>query len=226
METRLIFCWSPGRCGTKYLAKMLQTVPGIVARHEPPPRLSECSTSPLVFWDRDKLPAIEALQAPVYIETGHVFANGFLPALLGLGVMPDVVQITRAHRDVALSLWRRLSIPGRTGRGKQFLLEPDFAGWQSLTDYQLCYWHSQAIERRGYYYQNSVDRWVWLRFEDLVHGDGLSRTIQVLDLPEPNWRKYDQRRGWKVNGNPLNYYNHWPDGDLDAQEREIDALWS
>jgi hypothetical protein len=133
-----------------------------------------------------------------------------------------VVQIHRNHRNVALSLWRRRSIPGRTERGIEFLLLPTFAGWQQLTDYQLCYWHSREVERQGCERQGSVDRWLHVQFDELVNGDAFVDLIRQLNLPNPG-REYERRRGWKVNGNPLNYYSQFPDGDLNAQEDEIDG---
>lgn len=221
METRLIFCWSPGRCGTGYLAKMLQAIPGVVAKHEPLPRFSECTTRPLCFWTFEKLPAIEATGAAIYAETTHV-VRGFLPSLLSLGIKPDIIQITRPHRDVALSFWRRRSIPGRTGRGKKFLMNPDFPGWQDLTGYQLCYWHSREVARRAVTISIGFDRWFPVEFDALVNRDGFGAIVDALDLPAPNWQRYNERRLWKVNSNPANYYTVFPDGDIDAQEREVD----
>ena len=40
---RLIFCASPGRCGTKYLASLLDTAAMTQAFHEPEPTLAQAS---------------------------------------------------------------------------------------------------------------------------------------------------------------------------------------
>ena len=220
METSLVFVWSPGRCGTGYLAKMLQTIPGIVARHEPPPQFSMDIEDRERFWREEKLPAIEAMNTPIYIETSHVFP-AFLPSLWAIGEGAAIIQIKRDHRDVALSYWRRRSIPGRSGRGKSFLLQPDFDGWRDLTDYQLCYWHSREIERWANWASIAVDTWLPIEFDALVNGDGFRGIVAGLDLPEPNWMTYAKRRHWTVNGNPENYYQVVPDGDLSEQESEV-----
>lgn len=203
---------------------MLQTIPGVVAKHEPPPRFSECQGNQVAFWTLEKLPAIDAIGVPIYAETSHVFRE-FLSSLLNLGRKPDVIQITRDHRDVALSFWRRRSIPGRTGRGKKFLYQPDFPGWQDMTGYQLVYWHSREVERRAFTASLGARRWVLVDFEDLVNGNGFGAIVDALGLPAPNWQAYNQRRHWRVNGNPENYYQVFPDGDIDAQEREVDKLF-
>lgn len=220
-ETRLIFCWSPGRCGTRYLTRLFETVPGVVARHEPPPRFSECEGSKRAFWALQKMPAIEALQAPVYVETSHCFALGFLEPLVEMGYDSDIVQIQRNHRDVALSYWRRWSIPGRTRRGKEFLLQPTFDGWTELTDYQLCYWHALEVDRRAGNGRLQVHRWHVVDFDNLVGGSGFLELVESLGLPGPNKRAYERRRCEIVNANPANYYQHFPKGDLDRLEAKV-----
>jgi hypothetical protein len=204
---------------------MLQTIPGIIAKHEPPPRFHMQMVDRVGFWLDHKLPAIQGYGVDTYIETSHLFV-GFLPSLLSVGLMPDVLQITRNHRDVALSMWRRRSIPGRTERGRIYVLSPDFSGWGDYTDYQLCYWHSREVEQRAIGAQATVDMWHSIEFEDLVHGDAFEIVVRVLGLPDPNWAAYTGWRDWIVNGNPRNYYKHFPEGDIDAQECEVDRLFN
>jgi len=180
MAAQMTFCVSPGRCGTGYLAKMLQCCRDVVVRHEPEPRFSEVGEEaqfdPSIarsFWDR-KLAAIDGAR---YIETSHVLVNGFAEALLGLNVDTGLIAITRSHRDVALSLWRRRSIPGRTGSGRKFLRHPDAPSLRPLpegkwTDYQLCYWHCLEVEaRQKWLEQVCVEQdklFHWLPFEELL----------------------------------------------------------
>lgn len=220
METRLVFCWSPGRCGTKYLTRLFETVPGVVAKHEPPPRFSECKGSKRMFWALEKIPAVMALGVPVYVETSHCFVLGFLEPLVELGYKPDVIQIQRKHRDVALSYWRRRSIPGRTRRGREFLLQPTFDGWEQLTDYQLCYWHALEVDRLAHTAREQVDRWHTVDFDNLIGGSGFLELVESMGLPAPV-QAYERRRHEIANANPANYYRHFPKGDLNRLEAEV-----
>jgi hypothetical protein len=120
-----------------------------------------------------------------------------------------------------VSYWRRSSIPGRTARGIEYLLDPSFAGWDSLTDYQLCYWHCLEVERLGAIARRDIENWVAVEFDDLVGGEGFHTIVDALGLPEPNWTEYYKRRLWHVNRSPDNYYALWPDGNLDEQEAAV-----
>jgi len=237
----MIFVASPGRCGTKYLAKMLEVLPGVEARHEAPPDFASCAYEAQAdaniaarFWRDKKLPAIRRSRAEVYVETSHVFTNGFAEALVSLGVAFDVVFLLRMHRDVALSYWRRRSIPGRTERGRMYLARPDgdvclqLRDWTQLDDYQLCYWHCLETEAR-------CGRLIWkfngsttyaMTMNRLVDGSGFRELVQEMGLPRPaDWRGYEARREWVVNANPENYYRVWPEGELAELEAGVrDAL--
>ena len=45
----------------------------------------------------------------------------------------------------------------------------------------------------------------------------------IMGLPEPNWKIYDKRADWRVNGNPEKYYKVFPEGNLDEQEERING---
>lgn len=205
--------------------------------HEPDPRFSdvgrEAQFEPDVarqFWTERKLPTIDGQR---YVETNHVFVNGFAETLLGLDVDTSLMAITRNHRDVALSLWRRRSIPGRTGRGCQFLRHPDAPSLRPLprkerperwTDYQLCYWHCLEVEAR----QKWLERvcrdqgrlFYWLAFDDIFAQATIEQLVDWLGI-SVDWWHYNMRCNWRVNANPENYYNEFPKGDMDALEREV-----
>ena len=165
---RLIFTVTTGRSGTGYLAKMLSFVPNVVSYHEPRPdfadvmRLVQQDVSIAYgFWIEKKLPQIMEEPASTYIETSHLFCKGFVEPLLKLGVTPDLIILTRPHRRVAASLHRLDTIPGRTEKGLRYLVSPGdpgvlaLPGWQTLTDYQLCYWYCLEIERRSHEYERT-----------------------------------------------------------------------
>ena len=101
------------------------------------------------------LPAIADDKAPIYVETSHLVCKGFLEPLLKLGVLPDLIIHRRAARDIALSMLKMGTIPGKSEKGLRFYLSPDDPGvleidnWRELEDYQICFWYCLEIERRA-----------------------------------------------------------------------------
>ena len=161
MNKRMIFVLSPGRTGTAYLARVLGSVSGVAASHEPEPNFARVSRAAQhsddaakEFWQEHKIPDIERCVEPVYFETSHQFVY-FAEALLKLGYPVDVIVLTRPHREVALSHWRRNAIPGRMSLGRAYLSDPAAASavlplpdWDTFEDYQLVYWHCLEVEAR------------------------------------------------------------------------------
>lgn len=237
MVATLTFCVSPGRCGTGYLAKVLQCTTDAVVRHEPEPRFHKVGEEAQFdrdvarqFWLDWKLPAINGQR---YVETSHVLVNGFAAELLGLSVEIGLIAIKRNHRDVALSLWRRRSIPKRTRRGCQFLRHPDAPSLRKLpakvpdwTGYQLCFWHCLEVEARQEWLETMCAQqgrpFYWLSFDDMFKQHAIATLSDALGLTM-DWNKYQSRRDWRVNANPENYYKVSPSGDLDELEREVQA---
>jgi hypothetical protein len=236
VETHLIFTLSPGRCGTGYLAKMLQTVPGVEARHEGKPDFVEVARDAQhdpeiarLFWLERKLPYIATLNTAVYAETSHLFVHGFAQALLDLNIPADLIVLTRPHREVALSYWQRGSIPGTTKRGKQYLLDPTGSvllpvrGWDSLNRYQRCYWHCLEVEARcdALTTQYVAGNVCYTSLAQVTTQEGFLTLLRCLGLPEPR-PQYESRREWVVNANPAAYKrNVIPDDELDRLEAEV-----
>ena len=238
-DKRLIFTISPGRCGTKYLFEMLKTVPGIAVEHEPKPGFEDAARlaqfipdASRRFWAEYKLPYIARHTENVYFETGHVFVNGFADTLLELGHIADLVILSRPHREVALSRWRRGSIPVRTERGGQYGIHPNargvllpITGWETWNDYQLCYWFCLEVEARSAYYSEM--------YKDMgakVHHTTLSkiatergflRLLSDLGLPGPDMEAYRTRAQNRYNESSSHSKMRVPDGDLDEIEQEV-----
>jgi hypothetical protein len=203
-EKTLVFTVTTGRSGTAYLASLLARLPSTTALHEPDPSFTsvmrDVQTRPEVareFWCEKKLPFIAEQDARVYVETSHLFCKGFFEQLLALGVRPALIFLRREPCDVARSLYRLGTIPGRTEKGRAFLLEPDdphtlfVSDWESLTDYQLCFWYCLEIERRQKLYQVLADRYdldaLLLSFSELIgqsHGI-LSRVATSVGATQP-----------------------------------------
>jgi hypothetical protein len=160
-DKKLVFTVTPGRSGTAYLAKLLEIVPGVSAHHEPDPnfaailRTSSKEADRAFAFVRDyKLPAIQAVQAPIYAETSHLTAKGFLEPMLLLGLRPALIFLSRPPREVAWSFMLRTTVPHRTDLGQMYLLSPGdpyvlpLQGWEQASDYQLCFWYALEMERR------------------------------------------------------------------------------
>jgi len=233
----MIFTLSPGRCGTKYLKHVLESVPGVESVHEGIPNFIEAWPEALRsrdvarwFWLEEKLPAIEATSAQTYFETSHHF-KGYAAALLALSIVPDILVIERPHREVALSFWRRKSIPGKSERGRKYLLHPDgpvllkIKRWKRLSDYQLCYWYCleteamvRALARQFSTVGATVHR---TSLAELLTLKGFWAITEAFGLPTPRWHTYNRMKDWQVNVTPHAYRSSWPRGDLDAQEQQV-----
>jgi len=215
----VILTVTTGRSGTGYLTELLSALPSVACFHEPVPLFSdvmrEAQRDPSVataFWVERRLPAVRREASKVYIETSHIVCKGFLEPLIELGIVPDLILLSRPHREVAKSLLHLGTIPGRTEKGRRYYLCPEdpgvipLPGWESLHDYQLCYWYCLEIERRRHHYRmlmsdlgaNVVD----VSLEELRTFRGVTALLKSLDLPRFNlvfWSRFLLRGGKKVN---------------------------
>jgi hypothetical protein len=199
-ETKtLIFTVTPGRSGSKYLAALLSTVPGVASHHEPSPdfasvmrRAQQDPEIAFSFLRHKKLPAIAEYTDPVYVETSHLFCKGFLEPLLLMEIYPKLIFLRRHPTDVAWSLVERGTIPTRTSSGCLYLLDPrdpnvlPLKGWESMTDYQLCFWYALEIERRLLRYIDYAKSfnltYVEVHQEDLGKSENYVQLLQDLEL--------------------------------------------
>lgn len=203
---RLIFTITTGRSGTAYLASIFGYAKGVDAFHEPSPEfvdvLREVQGDPIqakLFMLEHKLPAIARTSSRVYVETSHLACKGFFEPLLDIGIVPDLIIHRRAKRDVALSMFRMGTIPGRSDKGLKFYLSPEDPGvlplgdWQGLTDYQICFWYCLEIERRAQHYRKLFSQYGGRIVETTLPGlksfkglvdcfDGLG-----LEVKTPKW---------------------------------------
>jgi hypothetical protein len=255
---RVVFSLSPGRCGTRWLALALQTVEGVVARHEPGPNFAdvmrtaqEKTSLAYQFWLERKLPAmlaeLRSAGSRVYVETSHLFGQGFVEPLLDVGVVPDAIVLRRGGgldrhlRDVALSYWRRGSVPGRTAPGRTWLLAPaagarngnggppKYMAPEAWTDYQCCYWFAVEMEYRSRLYAERLRqcgaRVHETTLEELTERQGFARLVEALQLGDVAWGAYEEMAQRKVNATPDARRAAMPDGDLEAQEVEVEVMY-
>ena len=241
---RLIFTVTTGRSGTDYLARMLECVPGVASRHEARPNfvwaMRDAQTDPELarrFWVEQKLPSIELTNGSVYAETSHVVCKGFLEPLLELGHRPDLILLRRPHREVAMSMYRLGTIPGRTTKGLKWYLHPDdpgvlaLPGWQELHDYQICYWYCLEIERRRQMYEQMIQalggRVVSITLAELATFGGFMRLRKELDLPRflvgpAHWLRYFRRTRVRANTQAKSKRETPLPDTPEALEREVD----
>lgn len=201
-QKRLIFTVTTGRSGTNYLTNMLSYLPNVTSLHEPEPDyhhvLRSVQHQPELAYEfliERKLPAIAADKAPIYIETSHLFCKGFFEPLLDLGIVPDLILLSRDKRSVAKSMYQLNQIPARTEIGRNYLVQPDdpqvlpLPNWESLHDYQLCYWYTLEIERRQQVYSAEVKKrggMVYaITLEDFSTIKGFWSLLWAMKLPFP-----------------------------------------
>jgi hypothetical protein len=220
-KKRLIFSVTTGRSGTAYLASIFGFAKGVYSVHEPVPEyadvLRQAQNEPAAakqFLLEKKLPAILKTPGHIYVETSHLACKGFLEPLLQLGIVPDLIIHRRSSRDVALSMLKMGTIPGRSDKGRRFYLSPEdrevleLLEWQSLNDYQLCYWYCLEIERRAVLYKKlfitAGARVTETTLEGLKGFEGLTQCFSDLDLQIkfPSWLsrlRFLRSTGVKVN---------------------------
>jgi len=199
-------CVTAGRSGTTLLAKLLALAEDICAVHEPEPAyhsvLSEVRQNPetAVSFVRDvKLPYILSRPERNYAETSFVFCEGFFEAFIVLDIPFRIIVLDRNPSDVAVSLWRIHAIPHRTADGREWLLDPvqrdvmQMPGWETMSDYQLCYWYCLEIERRkGLYIQQCRARNIpvaEVSLQQLLHWETFQELCEMCDLALPEAAK-------------------------------------
>lgn len=217
-EKSLIFCVTNGRSGTKALTALFSRLPQVHACHEDKPSfhllMRWVQQNPRLaqdFWLHQKLPGIGKSAKPIYVETSHLFAKGFIEPLLAIGGRPKMVFLKREPRLIAKSMLALGDVPGRSKRALKWYLAPDdpvflkLENSDRLSDYQLCYWHALETEARQEHYRK-LCRSHNLRFadadtrtlNDLSAFETLCRELEI-DLTEADRQSLQQQIGSTVN---------------------------
>lgn len=172
-QKQLVFCVTNGRSGSKTLARLLDCLQQVQSQHEPAPSfhlIMRWAQNNAVlaenFWLYQKLPAIAECHKPIYLETSHLFAKGFIEPLLELGGRPKIIFLNRDLRATAMSMLMLNDIPGRTRRALKWYLSPSDAlcaglrpgQAETFSDYQLCYWHALEMQARQNHYSDLAAR--------------------------------------------------------------------
>jgi hypothetical protein len=243
---RLIFCVTPGRSGTTYLAGLLEGLNKTVSVHEAKPnfvsrmrRVQSNRIEAIKFWEEKKIPAIQSLGCNFYIETSHLFCKGFFEPLVENYQLPNLIILRRSLRQVAKSLTKLNTIPGRTKSGLRWYLQPSdpvllkIEDSKNLNDYQICYWYCLEIEARSKKYKEIVlekgGKVTEVSLDGLRQGDDLSRLILELGLPKMSlWLRLKKLFNKRVKKNAstsadANTYTSKLD-DLDYEKLEQEVL--
>lgn len=219
IDRQLILTCTTGRSGTGFLAAALTMVPGLVSTHEPKPWLAEVlrdvQTDPDLarrFLLERKLPEWANITTRSYAETSHLYCKGFFEPLFDLGLRPDLVILHRPPRQVACSMLRLDTVPGRTAQGLRWYLSPDdpgvlpLPGWRELDDYQLCYWYCLEIARRAEHYdtlfRHHGARVSRIELAEVRTVGGFRRLLRELALPSLrpfDWLRLALNRYTRVN---------------------------
>lgn len=228
-QHRIILTATQGRTGTQLLTNLLNLVPGVHAEHEPAPpidnvwwRLRDNPRLAKTWLSRYKLPAIlktiqNSPDSSVYAETSHMLCKGFFEPLLDLGIVFDLVVLSRDPRQIATSMYYLNDIPERTKTGRRWypmsddqgVLAPLPISHDGLSDYQMCYWYVLEMELlKLLYYKNWTEvgqRVVRVDLNDLLSKTRFKTFLRALDLPDPplqSWHDYKIMTMTRYNSKP------------------------
>jgi len=241
VNKELIFTVTPGRSGSTYLARLLETIPDVSAHHEPSPNFAQVmrlvQTQPHIAYNyltHYKFPAINNLPGRVYAETSHLACKGFIVPMIRMGLRPSLVILRRPPREVAWSFFERSTIPARSTPGIQDLLDPrdlgvvPLMGWDKMSNYQLCFWYALEIERRQLEYADLAYK-LGLNVVDITNRDlndwpKFAHLLTTFNLPvsEEIQRSHAQVSSTRHKPNPS--YQNCPDSSNLLEEEE--AVWS
>lgn len=217
-DKSLIFCVTNGRSGTKALTALFERLPQIHACHEDKPSfhllMRWVQQNPELaqdFWLHQKLPEIGKSPKPIYLDTSHLFAKGFVEPFLAIGGRPRMIFLKREPRLIAKSMLALGDIPGRSKRALKWYLAPDdpvflkLENTSQLSDYQLCYWHALETEARQEHYRK-LCRTHDLRFaeaetrtlNDLTAFENLCRELEI-ELTDADRKNLQQQIGSTIN---------------------------
>lgn len=239
----IVTCFSPGRSGTELLAHLLELAENTTSFHEPDPTYQQVTestrkhyTETEAFVRHVKLPSILSYPYENYVETSHLFAKGPFEAFINLKIPFRMIILNRDPRQVAKSHWRINAVPARSRKKQQFLLHPESPNvmklphWQSMTNYQLCYWYCLEIERRKPIYMEMCRAnglpVAEIHLNDLLDFDRFNLMCDELDLRLPAGAKQTHEKITSVRVNKKSkYLPNIPLVPLPKQERQVwDAL--
>ncbi len=210
---RLIFTACSGRTGTAYLASLLTLVQGIEVRQEYPPALTKKGMERALQYMHTEIPP----GTKAFVFVSHAFLKCGPEEWLKRHPETDLIVLKRPARQIALSEWRRFSIPSRTKLGCAANLSPygkdlryPIRNPEQLCDYALCYWHTLEIEARQ---KETAELFTaagravhTLSMKQLVNWKigHFQALLAALHLPEVPFERYRVIAKCKINGQSAN----------------------
>jgi hypothetical protein len=201
-----VFVATTGRSGTNTLAALFEHVPGCVSLHEGRPWMTSDypeESSPDEYFKElfRRKKRVEILRASagarVFIETNHQFIKNYSQHVVRcFGRRLKVVHLVRDPVSVARSFYAIGSVPGRTDRGRRWLLDPsradnrlqvsDLLGDDPTFRHDLyrCLWYWYEIEARIRHFRaaNPDVAVVDLGTEELNDPSSIARMLERLGL--------------------------------------------
>jgi hypothetical protein len=200
-----IFVASTGRTGTVSLAKIFEQINKAASFHEPYPIMlndyphGACKKK---YFDSlfNKLKRIYIKRAAIgnkyYIETNHMFVKNFIhQSIKQFDKKIKIIHLTRDPVSVARSFYQIGSIPGKSKRGKLYLLDPEDAdniirypskiGKNQKFDDDLmrCIWYWYEIEARIQKFKGEYSNVFWYTIKTDYLND-LNKMLEMFDKME------------------------------------------
>jgi hypothetical protein len=231
-----IFVATTGRSGSTALASVFEAVDGIVSFHEPWPAMTDAVPEGedrarhfkrLFLADKRLIVRRAALGRRCYLETNHQFIKRF--ADLAAAEFRDklrVIHLVRDPESVARSFHRIASVPGRSERGRTWLLDPDDADnllplgdllrddGPLSHDLHRCLWYWYETEARiaAFRARRPGVTWGLLRTEDINDLGRMGALFESFGLA------FDRARLESLVGVRHNTKKHYGEGSLGDDE--------
>ena len=201
-----IFVATTGRSGSTSLSRIFEAADDAACFHEPYPAMQSRHPDPASkkgyfdrkFRQRKKINILRAAAGHrYYLETNHLFLKNFFePAADYFGDRLRVIHLVRDPVRVASSFFAIDSIPGKTGMGNLYLLNPahednliqinDLLTEAPVFEHDLykCLWYWYEIEARVRHYQAAYPDlpWTTLRTEELNDKAALTRMFNEIGV--------------------------------------------
>ena len=203
------FVLSTGRCGTQWLARMLDHLYGdrIAVTHEPLQdryyprtalvrRQDPDGRSNLLLNVAEHLIQIERqLESTSYVECGHPCWSTVPDLLARFQGRIRIIHLVRHPVPTSCSWLTHGAYqpPAAPHLRPKVLLAPFDAGvrfpeyqrnWPELSPFEKCVYYWLEVNTLALHLQSQKDLpWLQVRYEDLFAGDGLARVLDFLELP-------------------------------------------
>jgi len=217
-----IFVATTGRSGSDSLSRIFDVVEDAVCYHEPYPIMFNDypkGTNRKDYFEKIffRIKRINIKRAAIgkkcYVETNHQFVKNFISyAIKSFENKIKIIHLVRDPVRVATSFYAINSIPGKTKRGKYYLIDPEdpenliklpelYNGDQNYKhDYYKCLWYWYEIEakilRNKNKYQNII--WYTLNTNDLNIKNEIIKMLKKFNLAF-DYKKLESLIGIRAN---------------------------